>query len=201
MNKLITLLLIVFVIGSFALFASRFLLGGDEDTWICADNKWVRHGNPTSPIPQTGCGEVKDSWQEQTFNEAGLVLRLKIPLDMTFRKEIADNAGKIRVASFYVEKVDKNNPTYQLYAVYQPLETVNEQELERAKIGLDSTSIKETSIDGYKGIEGIANISDPKKHYQTTIIKDGKWFTVSTWPPTPENKALTNQILATFKFK
>jgi hypothetical protein len=34
----------------------RFL-GGDEDTWICTNNQWTKHGNPASPMPQTGCGE------------------------------------------------------------------------------------------------------------------------------------------------
>lgn len=129
-----------------------------------------------------------------------LSISLKIPPDTTFRKEVAQDFAGVHAASFYVEKGDKNNPTYQLYAVYQPLENVTEQELERAKTGMDPKSIKEMSIDGYKGIEGVANASDPKKHYQTTIVKDGKLFTVSTWPPTPENKVLTDQILATFKF-
>jgi len=189
------------VVGILGLFAARFLLGGNEDTWICTDGQWVKHGNPSVPMPQTGCGEVKDSWTQQTFDEAGLSLSLKIPPGMTFRKEIADDAGRIRVASFYVEKGDKNNPTYQLYAVYQPLETVTEKELDRVKTGLSPNSIKETTIDGYKGVEGLVEISGPKNHYLTVVLKDGKSFSVSTYPPVPENKTITDQILATFDFK
>jgi hypothetical protein len=35
----------------------RFTFGGDEDTWICSENVWVKHGNPSVPQPTGGCGE------------------------------------------------------------------------------------------------------------------------------------------------
>jgi putative hemolysin len=28
-----------------------------EDTWICENDQWIRHGNPDSPMPQSGCGK------------------------------------------------------------------------------------------------------------------------------------------------
>ncbi|MBU0612278.1 hypothetical protein KKA39_00920 [Patescibacteria group bacterium] len=36
----------------------RFL--SREDNWICQDGQWVKHGNPSSPIPETGCGDGAD---------------------------------------------------------------------------------------------------------------------------------------------
>ncbi len=39
--------------------AARFLLGGSEDTWICVNDEWVRHGNPRALEPEGGCGEEK----------------------------------------------------------------------------------------------------------------------------------------------
>ena len=66
---------------------------------------------------------------------------------------------------------------------------------------MDPNSVKETSIDGYIGIEGIANFSDPKAHYSTVIIKDGKMLSVSTWPPVSENKELTDKIIETLDFQ
>lgn len=200
MKKFLMPLLIVVAIGIGGLLVARFLLGGNEDTWICTNNEWVKHGNPSSSMPLTGCGDKKD-WTEQTFNEAGLSLTFNIPPDTTFRKEIADDAGRIRVASFYVEKGSKDNPTYQLYALYQPLETVTEKELDKIKTGMNPNSIKEVTIDGIQGIEGEIVISGPKNHYVTVIIKDNKLFTVSTYPMTKENKKLTDQILSTFDFK
>lgn len=199
MKKFFVPLLVVVAIGFVGLFVARFLLGGDEDTWICTNGSWVQHGKPSAPKPTTGCGEAKTN--KQTFNEAGLSLSMETPSDTTFRKEIADDAGRIRVASFYVERGSKDNPTYQLYALYQPLETVTSKELNKIKTGMDPKSVKEVIVGGIKGIEGLVNISGSKAHYTTAIIKDGKLFTVSTYPPTIENKALTDQILATFKFE
>ena len=51
----VTLLLVTFIALS-GLFLVRFLFGGDEDTWICVSGTWVKHGNPSAPIPQTDCG-------------------------------------------------------------------------------------------------------------------------------------------------
>jgi hypothetical protein len=47
-----------FLIGFFIsiLILSLFLLRGDEDTWICRDGQWVKHGNPRDPAPEIGCG-------------------------------------------------------------------------------------------------------------------------------------------------
>jgi hypothetical protein len=46
----IFLILVVFVVGV------RFF-GGDEDAWLCDGGQWVRHGNPSSSMPDSGCGE------------------------------------------------------------------------------------------------------------------------------------------------
>ncbi len=29
------------------------LLSGDEDTWLCTSAGWVKHGNPSAPMPDT----------------------------------------------------------------------------------------------------------------------------------------------------
>jgi len=56
MKKILILLLIIniFLLG---LFVVRFLFGGDEDTWICTNNQWVKHGNPKAPMPSVNCDE------------------------------------------------------------------------------------------------------------------------------------------------
>lgn len=140
-----------------------------------------------------------NGWQEQTVYE--LNLHLSYPSDLTFRKEIGDNDGNIRTVAFYIEKGDQNNPEYQLYALYLADKEGSARDLELAKTGMDPASIKDTSIDGYNGVEGIANANDPKKHYLTVILKDGRLFSVSTYPPQPENKELTDKIIETFNFQ
>jgi len=48
----------VFIAGAVVLtiafiFGLRFLT--PEDTWICRNSQWIRHGNPSAPAPETGC--------------------------------------------------------------------------------------------------------------------------------------------------
>lgn len=35
----------------------RMVVGGGEDTWICVEGEWVKHGVPSAPKPETPCGE------------------------------------------------------------------------------------------------------------------------------------------------
>lgn len=39
----------------FVVFFLRFVIGGNEDTWICENNTWVKHGNPSYPKPVISC--------------------------------------------------------------------------------------------------------------------------------------------------
>lgn len=135
--------------------------------------------------------------QSETIDEIGL--SLQHPKDLVFRKEIADNAGSIRTAGFFLTKGSENNPEYQVYGLYEQYKDATIQDLERTKTEMDPASIKEATIDGYKGIEGL--ILGPKTRYITIVLKGNKLFSVSTLPPTSENKTITDQILPTLKFK
>lgn len=54
MKKLWLIIIGIAVIVVLAL-ATRFLVGGDEDTWVCDNGQWVRHGQPRAPQPADGC--------------------------------------------------------------------------------------------------------------------------------------------------
>jgi hypothetical protein len=54
MKKFITILIIVFVLLG-VWFAIRFVIGGDEDTWLCQNGQWVQHGHPSSSMPTDEC--------------------------------------------------------------------------------------------------------------------------------------------------
>ena len=192
MKKFFIPLLIVVVIGFSGLGIARLLFGGGEDTWICANEQWIKHGNPNSPMPQSGCGEMQSDWQSQTVNEIGVTF--KHPKKTTFRKEIAEDAAGIHSAGFFVEKEG-----YTLYGIYQPNKEATEIDITKAKTEMDTTTIKDVTIAGYKGIEGL--IMGPKTRYITILLKNNRLFTVSTIPPTQQNKALTDEILATFIFQ
>jgi hypothetical protein len=53
-STLFIILAVILALGALV-FVLRFVIGGNEDTWICVDGKWVKHGNPNVPAPQTGC--------------------------------------------------------------------------------------------------------------------------------------------------
>lgn len=54
-KKTMYALIITMIIMVAALIFFRFLLGGDEDTWICEDGVWIQHGNPSYPMPTYPC--------------------------------------------------------------------------------------------------------------------------------------------------
>lgn len=49
-KKIIIIILICLVLGAVLL-----LVRGDEDTWICQDGQWVKHGNPSAAMPSKPC--------------------------------------------------------------------------------------------------------------------------------------------------
>jgi len=56
-KKLIYVLVIIFaIIGTILMI--RFL-SGDEDTWLCQNGRWLKHGQPLTSMPVTGCGQVQ----------------------------------------------------------------------------------------------------------------------------------------------
>lgn len=46
---------ILFLAGAVGFF--RFVIGGDEDTWICVEGQWLAHGHPSAPMPTRECGK------------------------------------------------------------------------------------------------------------------------------------------------
>lgn len=64
------------------------MIGGGEDTWICSNGQWVKHGKPSKPMPQTGCGEEKDT---QHAIQTILATKYNRPIsevDVTVTKEV-----------------------------------------------------------------------------------------------------------------
>lgn len=184
--KLKTFLLSIVVIVGLGLIIKTF-----------SSSKAAQQPSPT-PVPvvtMTPTAERKPSRTLKSGEEfvSPLGLYIVVPEGMTFRKEIADDAGVIRSVGFYIE----NGSTYQLYGLYQE-KTLTNQGLEEAKKEMNPASIKEASVGGYNGIEGL--VVGPKTRYQVLVIKDGKPLSFSTWPPTEENIAITEKILSTISF-
>src|SRR3989339_1938412 len=58
MNIITKILLgiIIILLSSVLTVVTLRFLNTDEDTWLCENGQWVKHGNPSSVIPVTGCG-------------------------------------------------------------------------------------------------------------------------------------------------
>jgi len=55
MRKIVRVIIVfVFLLAGFLL-AARLLVGGGEDTWICVEGEWVKHGVPSAPMPKKHC--------------------------------------------------------------------------------------------------------------------------------------------------
>lgn len=140
---------------------------------------------------------AESNLQTQTVEEVGLTF--KYPKNLVYRKEITDNDGQIRTAGFFLTKGTEAAPTYQMYGLLEQYRDVKLSDLELLKKEMDPKSVKDVTLGGYKGIEGL--ILGPKTRYVTIILKGNKLFSVSTMPPTQENKSQSETILATFNFK
>ena len=54
--KTITKVLIVAIIVLVILIVITFIIKfGSEDSWMCTSKGWVKHGNPSAPMPTDGC--------------------------------------------------------------------------------------------------------------------------------------------------
>ena len=60
MKRTVTIAFAALLVAMAIVVGVRFL-GGDEDTWICSNGQWVKHGNPSSPKPTAPCpGQAAD---------------------------------------------------------------------------------------------------------------------------------------------
>ena len=70
MTNRLRVVVVVIVLALVAVTILRFVVGGGEDTWLCQNNTWVKHGKPNGPPPRTGCEsktEAKNAATEQKY--------------------------------------------------------------------------------------------------------------------------------------
>jgi len=67
-------IVLIFIILIFLI----FLIRGSEDTWICKNGEWIKHGNPSESKPETLC-EVEDKNQiidEENISQEKIVINI-----------------------------------------------------------------------------------------------------------------------------
>lgn len=65
---LLFIIILIFFVGAWMIL--RFVIGGPEDTWICEDGQWIKHGNPHDPMPIESCGQ-QSNIEEVSIQEIG----------------------------------------------------------------------------------------------------------------------------------
>jgi len=71
-KKNIIILSLILILLVFFVFLKK-----DEDTWMCKNGKWIKHGNPSALMPTTECN-IKEKTEQPTlilndFNEGDLL--------------------------------------------------------------------------------------------------------------------------------
>lgn len=68
-KKILILIIAIIILGG--LF---FLLRGNEDSWLCIDGQWIKHGNPSSLQPEEPCISEKINDFNSCAAASGIVL-------------------------------------------------------------------------------------------------------------------------------
>lgn len=115
----------VFTVAMIFVASARFF-SGNEDGWLCANGQWVKHGNPSSLKPTSGCGaeltrdkvtqnnEVKDEAKIEEIRTADI--RITSPKQHELVKSPLEIAGEARgtwyfEASFPITVLDDKGQT------------------------------------------------------------------------------------------
>jgi hypothetical protein len=95
----------------------RFVVGGPEDSWICVNNQWVKHGDPSSPQPTGVCGTIKRAKEglltlTGIIRSSGLSRQEKTKLGLDFSNyQLTDfNWGQYEEGKVYGYFLESNNP-------------------------------------------------------------------------------------------
>jgi hypothetical protein len=63
----ILIILAIIVVGAIA-----YLKFSSEDTWLCENGAWVKHGQPSEPMPIAGCGIPQNENENNNINNTNL---------------------------------------------------------------------------------------------------------------------------------
>lgn len=64
-------IIIIIILATSVIFAVRMFSG--EDSWICQDGQWMKHGNPSSSAPKSGCEKVPKEKSGEAVEEDNTV--------------------------------------------------------------------------------------------------------------------------------
>lgn len=176
--------ILIIAVGAIYLYAQRDTSSTTNEPITLQESKPTNIPEPTPSRP------LKEG--ERFIGSMGIYVT--VPEGMRFRQDPVNEMAN----NFYIEAGPEDKPTYQLYVIYQ-IGNVSDKGLEPIKAEMDPKTVKEASVGGHNGVEGL--IVGPRSRYNTYILREGKPVSFSTIPYTEENKAITDQILSTVSFE
>jgi hypothetical protein len=107
-SKVVRVIVAIIIIVVLVL-AVRFIFGGPEDDWICQDGAWVKHGNPSAPMPTVPC-RSQDETKPYLYKD---LIRIDSPLQNQKISSPITVKGEARgnwyfEASFPIQVLDEN---------------------------------------------------------------------------------------------
>lgn len=71
-QKYLPFLVGLIIIGT--ILVARFILGGPEDSWICQNGQWVKHGSPSGPSPAGACQDAQKPTDNNQDNSGEITM-------------------------------------------------------------------------------------------------------------------------------
>ena len=96
MKKSLTLVATAVIVLAGLMAVTRLM--SPEDAWICVDYQWVKHGNPSSPLPTSGC--VFDP-KDATINIDGQTITL---VNGVFEIPVAPDSASVMTTAYFGNK-------------------------------------------------------------------------------------------------
>jgi len=108
-KKIIIPIILVLAVGLFVVGAQIFT---GEDVWLCQNGQWVKHGNPSSAMPTTGCSSSTSQQNQniQVYNvksgdsiESPFIVEGKAKawyFEATFPVKLVDEQGKVLLETY-----------------------------------------------------------------------------------------------------
>jgi len=214
-KKYYLLFLVILLVG--LVVAIRF--STKEDTWICENGNWIKHGNPNSEQPTSGCGNVitqinnnatnkfanddfeisiPDKWTKTDSQIPGITLMVV----NTGETNDDENVKKINFRSYYaIAYVTTEKSLNDYLSEY-------EAEVKNAVSGTTIENVNDGMVNGYTAKFLELNIKQQNIDFKTfvALIKgDGKDVWILTFNTTAKlwsaYETLIPEILNSFKLK
>lgn len=131
---------------------------------------------------------------KHTIPEANLTFLAPSDLEVTYEVVKNQESNEPTGITLYVQKNNGDiTKYYQLYGLYQ---FELNGDLEGRKGDMEPATLQETTVSGFPALEG--QIKGQRNRFVTYIKTDRGLLSLFTAEPTPENKALSDQIIDTF---